>query len=266
MSDSLVTCPFCGLDVPEGRYCKICGKPLDLGDSISRSQEESQPETKIDFIVPPVEAEKVIQPHFDVSIEDMEKDAAVVLLSRSELDIVDIELDSIIDRIKATRQALQLQKANKQVLTARAEDLRAEFEKTKNRRRELASVSGSIALESLLDALDKDETRLTRLEEISGTLDKAVYKEQRTDILSSIKEIRENLKTAIKNAKKWVKGIKKTLRSLEKEMNRIEAKFKIGDLSRDSYDSTKVKLERNIKIVEGSQERLISLLRTAEKR
>ncbi len=266
MSDSLVTCPSCGLDVPEGRYCKICGKPLDIGDSTSPSQEESLPEKKLDFIVPPIEAEKVILPHFDISIEDMEKEAAVILLSRSELDVVDMELDNIIERIKATRQALQLQKANKQVLTVRAEELRAEFEKTKNRRRELAAVSGSIVLESLLDALDKDEKRLTKLEEISGTLDKAVYKEQRTEMLSSIKEIRENLKAAIKTAKKWVKGIKKTLRDLDKDMNRIEAKFKIGDLSRNSYNSTKAKLERNIKIVEGGQERLISLLRTAEKR
>ncbi len=266
MSDPLVTCPSCGLDVPEGRYCKICGKPLVAEYSTNPPEKEPLSEDKIDLVAPSLKAERLVLPHFDISIEDMEKEAAIILLSRSELDVVDLELDSIIERTKATRQALQLQKANKQVLTIRAEELREEFEKTKNRRRELAAVSGPIILERLLDALDKDEQRLEKLEEISGTVDKSVYKEQRTEILSSIKEIRENLKVAIKTVKKWVKGIKKTLKNLDKEMSRIEAKFKIGDISRDSYESTKVKLERNTKIVEGGQERLISLLRTAEKR
>jgi type I site-specific restriction endonuclease len=205
-------------------------------------------------------------PHFDISIEDMEPEASVVLLSRSELDVVDMELDSIIERTKATRQALQLQQADKQVLTSRAEELRLEFEKTKSRRRELAAVSAPLVLEQLLAALDRDENRLEKLEAISNTVDKGVYKEQRDEILHSIKELRESLKTAIKTTKKWLKGIKKTLKNLDKEVSRIEAKFKIGDISRDSYDSNKAQLERSIRIVEGGQERLISLLRIAEKR
>jgi len=28
MSDDLVNCPSCGIDTPEGRFCKFCGKPL----------------------------------------------------------------------------------------------------------------------------------------------------------------------------------------------------------------------------------------------
>lgn len=266
MSDTLVTCPSCGLEVPEGRFCKICGKPLEVNESIKPPELEFNSEEEPESIKPPVELEKVELPHFEISIEDMDNEAAVVLLSRSELDVVDMELDSIIERTKATRQALQLQQANKDVLNARAEELRDEFEKTKNRRRELAAVSTPLVLERVLDALDRDEERLEKLEAISSTVDKSVYKEQRREILHSIKDLHENLKSAIKTAKKWVKGTKKTIKTLNKELSRVEAKFKIGDISRDAYDSSKTRLERSIKIVEGGQKRLISLLRIAEVR
>ncbi|MFW9787055.1 MAG: hypothetical protein ACFFE2_11360 [Candidatus Thorarchaeota archaeon] len=266
MSDPLVTCPFCGLEVPEGRFCKICGKPLDTEIVLSPPEVEPQFEEQPEPASLDSQPERVEPPHFDITIEDMDNHAAVVLLSRSELEVVDQELDSIIERTKATRQALQLQQADKQVLTGRAEDLRSEFEKTKSRRRELAAVSSPLVLERLLEALDKDEKRLEKLEGISDTLDKDVYKEQRTEIHHSIKELRDNLKNAIKTAKKWLKGIKKTLKNLDKEISRVEAKFKIGDINRDSYDSSKSRLERNIRIVEGGQKRLESLLRIAEKR
>ena len=266
MSEPHVTCPFCGMEVPEGRFCKICGKPLDTEASLSSPEVEPQFEEDLDPYVPPPEPEKMVLPHFDVTVEDVEQMAAVVLLSRSELEVVDLELDNIIERTKATRQALQLQQADKHILTVRAEELRGEFEKAKSRRRELTSVSAPLVLEKLLDALDKDEERLSKLEAISGTIDKDVYKEQRVEILNALKELRVNLKQAIKTAKQWVKGIKKTLKKLDKDVSRIEAKFKIGDISRDSYDSSIAGLRRSIKIVEGGQKQLTSLLRIAEKR
>lgn len=266
MSEPHVTCPFCGMEVPEGSFCKICGKPLDTEVPLNSPEVEPQFEEDMEPYGPPPELEKMVLPHFDVTIEDMEHEAVVVLLSRSELEVVDLELDTIIERTKATRQALQLQQADKQILTVRAEELRDEFEKTKSRRRELTAVSAPLVLEKLLDALDKDEERLAKLEAISGTVDKDVYKEQRVEILNSIKELRGNLKQAIKTAKQWVKGIKKTLKKLDKEISRVEAKFKIGDISRDSYDSSIARLKRSIRIVEGGQKRLISLLRIAEKR
>jgi len=266
MSEPLVTCPFCGLEVPEGRFCKICGKPLDTEVSLGSPEIEPQFEEDVEPYDAPPEPENMPLPLFDVTVEDMEQEAAIVLLSRSELEVVDLELDNIIEKTKATRQALQLQQADKQMLTVRAEELRTEFEKTKSRRRELIAVSAQLILEKLLAALGKDEDRLEKLEAISGTLDKDVYKEQKTEIGLSLKELRDNLKLAIKTAKKWMKGIKKTLKKLDKEISRVEAKFKIGDISRDSYDSSISRLRRSIRIVEGSQERLVSLLRTAEKR
>ena len=266
MSELHVTCPFCGMEVPEGRFCKICGKPLDTETSLRSPEVEPQFEEDPEPYVPPPEPENMVLPHFDVTVEDMEQMAAAVLLSRSELEVVDLELDNIIERTKATRQALQLQQADKQILTVRAEELRDAFEKTKSRRRELTAMSTPLVLEKLLDALDKDEERLAKLEAISGTVDKDVYKEQRVEILNALKELRVSLKQAINTAKKWVKGIKKTLKKLDKDVSRVEAKFKIGDISRDSYDSSIARLRRSIKIVEGGQEQLTSLLRIAEKR
>ncbi|MGY5859779.1 MAG: hypothetical protein RTU63_10455, partial [Candidatus Thorarchaeota archaeon] len=131
---------------------------------------------------------------------------------------------------------------------------------------ELTSVKERLVLDQLLEVLDKHEDRLTKLEEISGTVDKDVYKEQRIEILETIKDLRSNLKNAVKTGKKWAKGISKTLKILDKEMSRLDAKFKIGDVSRPKYESSKVKLERAIKVVTGGQKRLDELLKLAGKR
>lgn len=265
MSDPLVVCPSCNLEVPDGRYCKLCGKSLHPDENLVSEPIEGIEEIEPTLIdVEPVK--KITYPHFDVTISDMEYESATILLARAELEVVDQELDILIDKIKATRQALKLEKADKAILTARAEELRSEFEKTKNRRRELKTVETPLILEQLLEALDANENRLSKLESISGTVDKEVYKEQRTEIVNTLKELQGNLKNAIKTAKKWVNGLRKTLKRLEKEVSRVNAKFKIGDISRDNYESSKYRLERNIRIVEGGKERLISLLRLAEKR
>lgn len=259
MPELLVACPSCGLEVPKGKYCKLCGEPL------IQSEEESTPEQEVEFSEEIQEAEPVSLPHFEVTIENMHYDAAAILLAHAELIVIDEELDRIIEKIKATRQALQLQQADKTILTARAEALRSEFEKTKNRKRELISVKEKLVLEQLLEALDKHEERLTKLEEISGTVDKDVYKEQRVEILQAINDIRSNVKEAVKTGKKWSKGISKTLKILDKEMSRLDAKFKIGDISRPKYEDSKTKFERAIKVVTGGQNRLDELLKLAGK-
>jgi hypothetical protein len=117
-----------------------------------------------------------------------------------------------------------------------------------------------------LKELDKQELRFEKLEAIEGSVDKDVYKEQRIEITQQIKTLRDALKDAIKESKKWTKGIKKTLKTLGKETSRVDAKFKIGDISRDAYDIQSYNLKRSIKIVEGVQRRLDALLSRAEKK
>jgi ribosomal protein L32 len=266
MPEPLVVCPSCGLEVPEGRFCKLCGQPLTKKESDETLYVDEDPERESKTSEDILEMEPSSLPHFEVIIDGMPYEAAAILLAHSELLVIDDELDRIIEKTKATRQALQLQQADKAVLTARAESLRSEFEKTKQRKRELVSVNERLVLEQILEALDKHEERLAKLEDISGTVDKEVYKEQRIEILQTIKDLRTNIKEAIKTAKKWAKGIKKTLKMLDKELSRLDAKFKIGDISRGKYEESKTRLERSIKIIVGGQERLDELLSLAEKR
>ncbi|MBE0527525.1 MAG: hypothetical protein IH631_11330, partial [Candidatus Thorarchaeota archaeon] len=232
MPEPLVACPSCGLEVPKGKYCKLCGELLMQSEEESIPEQDVEYEQENEFSEEIQESTPASLPHFEVTIENMHHDAAAILLAHAELLVIDEELDRIIEKIKATRQALRLKQADKAVLTARAETLRSEFEKTKTRRRELISVKEKLVLEQLLEALHKHEERLTKLEEISGTVDKEVYKEQRVEILQTINDLRSNLKDAIKTGMKWSKGISKALKILDKEMSRLDAKFKIGDISR----------------------------------
>ena len=266
MPEPLVACPSCGLEVPEGKFCKLCGEPLTQSEKETLPEHEFVHGQEPDISEEIQEVEASSLPFFEVTIEGMHYEAGAILLAHAELTVIDGELDRIIEKIKATRQALQLQQADKTVLTTRAEALRTEFEQTKTRRRELISVKEKLVLEQILEALDKHELRLAKLEEISGTVDKEVYKEQRVEILQTISDLRSNLKDAIKTGKRWSKGIKKTLKILDKEMSRLDAKFKIGDVSRPKYEISKAKLERGIKVVTGGQERLDELLRLAGKR
>lgn len=266
MPEPLIACPSCGLEVPEGKFCKLCGEPL------MQSEKETIPEQNLELELDSNISDEIDEiepsslPRFEITIEDMHYEAGAILLAHAELIVIDDELDRMIEKIKATRQALQLQKADKSVLTARAETLRVEFEQMKNRRRELISVKDKLVLEQILDALDKHEARLSKLEDIAGTVDKEVYKEQKIEILQTIKDLRSNLKEAIKTGKKWSKGINKALKILDKELSRLDAKFKIGDVSRPKYEISKAKIERTIKIVSGGQQRLDELLRLAEKK
>ncbi|TFG33237.1 hypothetical protein EU528_00825 [Candidatus Thorarchaeota archaeon] len=266
MPEPLVACPSCGLEVPEGKFCKLCGEPLIQNEKEIQPEHDLvlEPELGISEEIQKIEPSSL--PHFEVTIENMHYDAGAILLAHAELNVLDNELDRMIEKIKATRQALQLQKADKAVLTTRAEALRTEFEQMKNRRRELTSVKEKLVIEQILDSLDKHEARLSKLEEIAGTVDKEIYKEQKVEILQTIKDLRSNLKDAIKTGKIWSKGIKKTLKILDKEMSRLDAKFKIGDVSREKYEVSKARLQRCITVVEGGQERLDELLRLADKR
>ncbi len=265
MPEPLIECPFCGHEVPNGKYCNLCGESLPSGGAKDESTTSlATGSAEIEEESAPIEPLSL--PHFDIVIQDMPYETAVVLLSSAELVVLDDELDRIIGQTKATRQALQLRQADKEVLTARAEVLREEFEHAKQRKRELTSVKEKLVLETILDALDKHEARLSKLEGASGTLDKDVYEEQRIEILQTIKELRKSLKEAIKLGNKWSKGIKNTLKALQKEMSRLDAKFKIGDLSRDKYESSKARMERGVRIIEGGQKRLDELLELTKKR
>ncbi|TFF83656.1 hypothetical protein EU524_02160 [Candidatus Thorarchaeota archaeon] len=262
MSRNLVVCPNCEQEVPEGKYCNICGSELPAVAPPEPPKETLQAEDASEE--EPVESRSFELPGFDVLIDDIPSEAAAILLSKAELEVIDEELDGIIDQTKATRQALQLKQADREVLTKRAEDLKAEFERLKERRQTLLRVDAVLRLESLLDDFEHQEERLVKLKDIEGSVDKDVFKEQKAEIIENLKSLKDRLKRVTKDAKKWRKGIKKTEKKLEKELSRLDAKHKIGDISRRTYDSSTYRTRRSMKLLEGGANRLDSLLERAK--
>lgn len=261
MSRNLVLCPNCGQEVPERKYCNICGSELPtkappdpptetlrVDDGLEESDESTG------FEMPP----------FDVIVEDMPAKAAAILLSRVELEVINGELERVINHTKATRQALRLKQADREVLTKRAEELKEEFERLRERKQSLTKVRAVLQLESLLNDFDHQEKRLVKLKEIEGSVDKDVFREQRAEIIEKMESLKYGLKRAVNDAKKWRKGITKTERKLEKELSRLDAKHKIGDISRHTYDSSTYRTRRSMRLLKGGANRLDNLLERAK--
>ena len=265
MSRRLVVCPGCHQEVPQGKYCNLCGTEIpkdappepslipEASDEVDEEWDRSAGQSPLEL------------PSFDVVIEDMPARDAAILLSRAELEVIDSELERIIDQTQATRQALKLKQADREVLTKRAEELKNEFERLKNRKQDLSRARGSLLLEELLDDFEHQEGRLTKLKAVSGTVDKDVFEEQKSEIIHKLKSLRSKTKEAVKDVKKWRKGIRKTEKTLQKELSRLDAKHKIGDISRSSYDTSSYQTQRSMKLLEGVADRLDALLTRAGK-
>lgn len=263
MSEALVTCPSCGMEVPEGSFCKSCGKslvvteedildPEDFGEPVDLGSELADE---------PTEAVR-----FGMVVEGMDQREFVTLMSRAELEVIRKELDTLVDQIQATRQALKLRHADKAILTARAEDLRAVFDKTKKRREELSDFRGDLRLERAVKTLDELEEKRSKLEEMEGSLDKSVYKEQKKKIAEAIKTLRKSLKSSIKDAESWLKNMNKTSRTLQRDGSRLEARHRIGDVSTGKYETARTGVERSLKILEIGRSILDEVLVDAKKK
>ncbi|MHA2378646.1 MAG: hypothetical protein ACXADO_03250 [Candidatus Thorarchaeota archaeon] len=222
------------------------GEPVDLGSSMADE---------------PIGA---IQ--FGMVVEGMDQREFVTLMSRAELEVIRKELDFLVDQIQATRQALKLRHADKAILTARAEDLRAAFDKTKKRREQLSEFRGDLHLERAVKTLEELEEKQSKLKEMEGSLDKSVYKEQKKKIADAIKTLRKNLKTSIKDAENWLKSMNKTSRTLKRDGGRLEARHRIGDVSTGKYETAKAGVERSMKILDISRSILDEVLVEAKKK
>ncbi|NWF96660.1 MAG: hypothetical protein HXY34_11020 [Candidatus Thorarchaeota archaeon] len=266
-----VLCPACGLEVPMGRFCKNCGSPLPT--ELLPAEETSQQELVADGQVEPEPSEdqtksdldEVALPDFGVQIDGIDSMTLALLLSRSELELIDAELDHMIGVIQATRQALKLTQADKAVLTRRAEELKESFESLKSRREELGRVSGEVILESILKDIHSQRKKLEKLEAAAETLDASVVREQKTQLTSRLKELDSDRKTALKVAKGWLKAFEQRLKEMDREMSRLDARHKIGEVADDSYEELRRRGDRLIRVVQGGQKRLDEMIRQAEK-
>jgi hypothetical protein len=205
-------------------------------------------------------------PDFGITVAGMDNLAFVRVMSRAELSVIQKELDLLIKQIQATRQALQLQHADKALLTARAEKLRTTFDETKRRREELASGTGKLAVEKVYASFKEHEQKLTKLDAAEDSLDSAIYKEQRERLITALKALKKELKDSIKMAEKWHKNMKKARRSIEKDSSRLDAQHKMGDISTSSFDAAKARIDRSLMVLDVAREMLDEIIEIVKKK
>jgi hypothetical protein len=249
--------------VPIGRFCKSCGESLIIAPPAAppieaKSAESSEP------IIPEEEVPANL-PDFGLTVPGMDRLAFVRVMSRAELSLIQEELDLLIKKIQATRQALQLQHADKALLIARAEQLRISFDKTKSRREDLARGTGMLPLEKVHESFIEHEEKLVKLDAAEDSLDSGIYKEQREKLISTLKALKKELKNSIKMTEKWHKNMKKARRSLEKDSSRLDAKHKMGDMSASTYDDAKARIEKSLMVLDVAREMLDEIIENAKK-
>jgi len=268
-------CPHCGLEIPKGKFCKYCGKPLSPVESTSVTETRAAAVPSSEGVDTPEGMSRVSMgsddavaqlPNFGLTIEPFDSRSLAILMSRSELVIIDSELDHMIELIQATRQALKLKEADRALLNKRAEELRGSFEKLKSRREELRAVQGLLPLEQAVSDNDLYRSKLRKLDEAEGQLDKTVYEEQHELLVTRLKQIEKELKTSLKLTRQGLKALEAKKKQLKRELSRLDAKYKIGDMSESSYLQSKSQVGRTISILELAHGTLVEILKKAEKK
>jgi chromosome segregation ATPase len=200
---------------------------------------------------------------FGFDIEEMDSEQQRLLFAKAELRVIDSQLESLIERIQSTRQALDLPSSDKELLAKRTDRLQRELKVIKARREQLVDSSGQLDLPRFLKAIKEEQDKLDRLKEAKDTLDKDVFKEEKKRIEKNVDLLKKNVDDEVKLAKKWIKGMKRELKALKKELTRLEAKLKIGDVSIAIYESRRNEIDRKVEIIEGGMNSLNELLHTA---
>jgi hypothetical protein len=263
MANEYILCPACGLEVPDGRFCKFCGNLLhseiDIEQKLSRDTTISQSDEQEEI---PTQTETTAE--FDFSVEGMSSRQLSILLSKVELAVLARELDVLIEQIRATRHALQLEHADKLKIASRAESLKAVLEKTKARRKELLAVKGRLEFENTLIALEEKQSKIALLEDLTGSIEQEVYDEKHSELHESIKSLKSQLRKEKKVAKDWIKAMEKKTKSFHKELSRLTAQHKIGDISSGRFEKLKTNVTRSISILDGGCKILQGLIEQSE--
>ncbi len=269
MSEDLIICPHCKTEVPKGRFCNACGKSLakskDDGDTGTEANHKAILDAIYEDVEEPELMEHISYPEFQFSIDGMDIRNMAILFAKSELKVLDKELDRIIAEISSTRQALDLTHADKDLLIARAKELRREFDVAKARREKLRNVEGETPLSNTLSHLSVQETKLKKLESAEKALDPVVFEEEKKRLQVRIKNLKKDLSSALKTSKQWLRSMDSEIKRLQRELSRLDAKLKIGDVSQTAYDSKKNDMNRSIGVITGGKKTLEEIIRLAEK-
>ena len=214
---------------------------------------------------PTVSSGKPRFPTFGFQIGEMDDLSHAVLFSRAELEVIDIELDRLIERISATRQALRLDETDKKIIVHRVKHLRGLLDESKTRKKELLVFKRPLRIEEIHSVLLSYGEKLTNLIETRTTLASELYETQRKKTEGKIEIIKTDLKTARKAAQKWPKSIRKNVKDLMKRLNRLEARHRIDDISDREYEESKSAIARNIETLTRGERILNEILSTTEK-
>jgi hypothetical protein len=250
MANEYIVCPACGMNVPDGRFCKFCGKPLH--PEIEPNQESMKDDISLEpdeLLIKSPQPEMPLK--FDFSVEGMSSRDQSLLLSKVELAVLAKDLDTLIEQIRATRHALHLEHADKSKIVLRAESLRKVLEKTKARRKELLAVTGQLDFEDTILVLEEKQSKLAMLKDLSGSIEQDIYEEKQKELQESIKKMKSQLKQQTKLAKDWIKSMEKQIKSFQKELSRLTAQHKIGDISTSKFEKSKLSITRSISILDG---------------
>jgi hypothetical protein len=120
-------------------------------------------------------------------------------------------------------------------------------------------------LEKVHTSFKEHEEKLAKLDAAEDSLDSAIYKEQREKLIATLKALKKELKNSIKVAEKWHRSMKKARRTIEKDSSRLDAKYKMGDMSASTYDEAKARIERSLMVLDVAREMLGEIIENAKK-
>ncbi|MHA1959752.1 MAG: hypothetical protein ACW99U_05950 [Candidatus Thorarchaeota archaeon] len=197
---------------------------------------------------------------FDFRVDSIDERSSLILFARAEIAVLNLELERLVEQVQATRQALRLERSDKKQLAARAEKLGLLFEDIKARKAELEGYAGRMAIEQLLLSLSRQEAKMEKLQDGRDSIEPKVTKEEKKETKESIKKLKGDLKKATRLVTKWLKAIEEARKRLKQDKGRLDAKHRIGDLTRSDYDYTRAKLMRSIGVLSESEKVLFQIL------
>ncbi len=273
MSNKTTTCPRCGIVVVDTEHCSICGEPLHtqgpdvttgvvndnkppVSEEASSASEDASVTQLTDMVSPPT---------FDIDIDAIERESLVLLLARSELAVIDGELNKLIEQIQATRHALTLKAADRVLLRRRFEELQESLKRIIKRRDALQALQGKLPIEKIIDEIESMTSKMRALEKNRATLDSGVYRKQTEQLESELYLLEDQLRATIWLTESWLRAIQKKKGELQDELDLLDAKYKIGDTSREVYEASKTKNTRSLLILNGGYMILNDLLTRAKK-
>lgn len=203
---------------------------------------------------------------FDSANENLglDEESQKALFSKAERVVLSHELDKLTEEIVATRQALQLENADKQFLAGRAKELSDRLKSIKKRRRELENSTYELRLEKLIEIASKPNHARPKMPGISssGEYEQSQDHDDFTTMGSS--QFREVLDTEIEKVKASIDALENTAQQFMDQESELRAQYDISDISRSQFLAQHSDIRKRIDILHTGREILERKLKQAE--